>query len=84
MFAFTHRIQEKLSEVGIRTAFTDKSYAELEKEKRADLAGGDDDIPLLDLEHNEELAIAGKEVLTPFVKSYLRFFLPRLPEEGIK
>lgn len=81
MFGFVQRLQEKVSEEGARIAFTDKSYLESEASKRKEL--GLEEMGEA-LQHNEEIAQFGHDVMSPFVKSYLRYFLPLLPEDGIR
>jgi large subunit ribosomal protein L44 len=80
LFGFIQRLGEKLSESNLRTAFTDSSFIKQEEEKREQM--GVSDVPL-DMEDNSALAVAGHEAMSPFIKAYLRHFLPKLPEEGI-
>lgn len=81
MFAFSKRLSENMSETLLGVVFTDKSYLEIERKKREDLG-----IPSTQpvMESNEHLAEKGKAVMSPFIKQYLRLFLPKLPEEGIR
>jgi len=80
MFAFSKRLQENMSEEMLGIVFTDVSYMEKEHKKREELG-----MSVVDpvLQSNERLAEKGRKVMSPFIKQYLRFFLPKLPEEGI-
>ncbi|RWS08841.1 39S ribosomal protein L44-like protein [Dinothrombium tinctorium] len=80
LFAFSQRLSEKFSEEMLRVCFTDKSYVEKEDEQRKELG-----MPEIELrtENNSELAAIGTNKLTPFIKSYLRYFLKNVPEECI-
>ncbi|KAI1291810.1 39S ribosomal protein L44, mitochondrial [Halotydeus destructor] len=80
LFGFVQRIQERMSEKGVRVAFTDSSYVNEQLKMRSE-AGVEGDVQL---EHNSEIAAYGESLMIPFIKSYLRAFLPRLPEEGIR
>lgn len=81
LFAFSQRLHEGISERNLRIAFTDPTYIELEKKRREEL--GVEDVPLV-IEDNKDLASKGSELMSPFIKKYLRYFLPKLPEEGIR
>lgn len=80
MFAFSKRLGENISEERLRTVFTDESYIRKEQQQRREM--GIDGVDLT-VQDNEKLAFYGEEVMSPFIKQYLRFFMPRLPEEGI-
>lgn len=81
LFAFNQRLHEKFTEPNLRLAFTHESYIQKEQEKRKELGVQDVD---LNLEPNDDLANLGDKILSTFTKAYLRFFLPKLPEEGIE
>ena len=80
MFAFVKRLGEDMSEDKLRTVFTDRSYLLAEMKKRQEMGVEGVDVSL---EHNEDLAFRGQEIMSSFIKKYLRYFLPKLPEEGI-
>ena len=80
MFAFSKRLSENMSEELLGVVFTDKSYLEKERRKREELGIL---TPETSMESNQSLAEKGRNVTSPFVKQYLRLFLPKLPEEGI-
>lgn len=80
LFGFVQRLNEKMSEEGARIAFTDKSYVEDELKKRGELGNS---VAELNLTDNQEAAQFGHKFMSPFIKSYLRCFLPKLPEDGI-
>ena len=80
MFAFSKRLGENMSEDRLRIVFTDESYIAMEKKRRAEMGIEGLDVSVQD---NGDLAYEGETVMSPFIKKYLRFFLPKLPEEGI-
>ncbi|XP_064618540.1 large ribosomal subunit protein mL44-like [Lineus longissimus] len=82
IFAFGQRLGEEFDEDLLRRAFTHKSYIEKEQEKRAALGMTDDIVPL-NLEDNEQLAHEGGATSSAYIKGFLRYSYPRLPEEGI-
>lgn len=80
MFAFCKRLGENLSEHRLRTVFTDESYIRMERKRRQEM--GIDGLDLT-VQDNEELACKGLTVMSQFIKQYLRYFMPKFPEEGI-
>lgn len=80
MFAFCKRLGEDLSEDRLKNVFTDQSYISMERKRREELGIEGLDLSIAD---NEDYALQGQTVMSPFIKKYLRYFLPLLPEEGI-
>lgn len=80
LYAFSRRLHEELSEGNLKIAFTHQSYVEHEQERRKELAL---ESPQFDLTSGAEFAKEGRQLISEFSKNYLRYFLPKLPEEGI-
>lgn len=81
LFAFSQRLHENLSEANLRIAFTHPSYVEKEiKKRREDFTLEQSELNIIS---NEKFAKSGRELISDFSKKYLRYFLPKLPEEGI-
>ncbi|KAF6031690.1 MRPL44 [Bugula neritina] len=85
--AFTHRISEKLSRVGVRQAFTDMSYsrstAQLVKEVIGDSVQGQELDALDTSAGNEQMAESGDNLARKFIKDFIKVQFPHLPEEGV-
>ena len=81
LFAFSQRLNEKFTENSLKIAFTHKSYIDKEIKQREEL--GLSDVPL-NIEHNQRLSQIGENICQTYIKSYLRHFLPRVPEDGIR
>jgi hypothetical protein len=79
IFAFSNRLGEKFNEATLRTALTHKSYVERETARLSDM-GVDSH---LQIQNNEELAVAGGEMISKFTNGYLRAVFTRVPEELI-
>lgn len=78
IFAFSRRLQENLSEDTLRRAFTHPSYiASLQKQ------GGEFDLPVVQLDSNEELVDKGLKLMDDIIKPYLRHHFNNMPEDGI-
>ncbi|CAL1542288.1 unnamed protein product [Lymnaea stagnalis] len=82
IFAFGKRLSEDLSESVLRQAFVQSSYIEREKQKRKEL-GIDTDVMSFQLQDNGELAEKGSELLSSYIKVYLRNMYPYMFEEGV-
>lgn len=82
IFAFGERLGEKFQSDSLRTAFTNRSYVAVEKDKRAEL-GLQDDVAELNLTDNEDFQIKGDQLAKNYAKAYLQHCYPMLPEEGI-
>jgi large subunit ribosomal protein L44 len=80
MWAFVKRLGEDMSEDRLKTVFTDQSYISMERKKRDEMGIQGLDLSITD---NQDYALQGQSVMSPFIKKYLRYFLPHLPEEGI-
>ena len=81
LFAFGQRLKEQFNEDSLKTAFTHKSYIDQEMRKRQEL--GITDI-IMNIEDNNKLAQTGQDICQLYIKAYLRHFLPRVPEDGIR
>ena len=79
IFAFSNRLGEKFNEATLRTALTHKSYVERET-ARLSAVGVDS---YLQIQDNEELAVAGGEMISKFTNGYLRAVFTHVPEELI-
>ncbi|KAH9505575.1 39S ribosomal protein L44, mitochondrial [Bulinus truncatus] len=82
IFAFGKRLGEEFNEATLRQAFIHRSYVEKEKKKREEL-GLDIKGLTFDLNDNSELAEKGGELLSNYIKVYLRNMYPYFFEEGI-
>lgn len=81
LFAFNHRLNEKFSEDSLKIAFTHKSFIDKEVKQRQELGLSDVSVNIKD---NNELAEIGQNICFNYIKPYLRHFLPRLPEDGVR
>ncbi|XP_053210446.1 39S ribosomal protein L44, mitochondrial-like [Panonychus citri] len=80
IFAFNARLGEKLPLDKLKGVFIDQSYVDEESRKNKEL--GLEGVGV-EFESNRKLAEKGERIMKQFIASYLRFFLPRVPEEGI-
>ena len=81
MFAFNQRLNEKFNESNLRIAFTNKSYIEKEEIRRRELGIVEVEIGMKD---NSLFAQKGEKLMHSYIKRYLRYFLPKVPEDGIR
>ncbi|XP_074601197.1 mitochondrial ribosomal protein L44 [Brevipalpus obovatus] len=81
LYAFIKRYGEDLPLDRLRVAFVDASLKEVNEENRVQWGVGD--LVGNDFEHNAKLSQEGQEILSDFTKKYLRYFLPRVPENCI-
>lgn len=81
MFAFNQRLNEKFNESNLRIAFTNKSYIEKEEMRRRELGIVEAGI---DMKDNSLFAQEGEKLMHSYIKRYLRYFLPKVPEDGIR
>nr|CAG4642056.1 EOG090X0DYO [Eurycercus lamellatus] len=79
LFAFSNRLGEKFDDALLRQALTHKSYIERESAKLSSMGVE----PNLQLQTNEGLAAKGEEMISKFVKGYLRAVFQHAPEEMI-
>jgi len=79
LFAFGNRLGEKFDDNYLREALTNKSYIE-EEASRMNKVGLQ---PALALKSNEELSAKGQQLISKFVKGYLRAVFDQVPEEMI-
>jgi len=80
MFAFSKRLKENMSEDLLKVVFTDWTYLAKERKQREELGMASADLAFT---HNGQLADNGRQLMHTFISQYLRYFLPKLPEEGI-
>uniref|UniRef100_T1KY58 Large ribosomal subunit protein mL44 n=2 Tax=Tetranychus urticae TaxID=32264 RepID=T1KY58_TETUR len=80
IYAFGKRLNEDLSQDELKKIFIDQSYVDEEEKRKKDLGLENVGVTLLS---NSELSNKGDSIMKSFTQSYLRFFLPRVPEECI-
>jgi len=78
VFAFGHRIGETFDDLLLRRALTDPSFVLKRTAKQEELGLGRD----FEARHNQELSLAGEEIISKFVVTYIRTHFPNFPEEG--
>ncbi|XP_002732100.1 large ribosomal subunit protein mL44-like [Saccoglossus kowalevskii] len=83
LYAFSQRLSEDFNVETLRAAFNHREYTEDEAAKRRELRM-DENIPLLNIPDNEELAEKGFIFSSEYIKSYLRSAYPKFPDEGVK
>lgn len=80
IYSFGQRLHEHF-DLGLLTqAFTQRSYV-VQEELRLDELGVDRSD--LDMQDNMKLAEKGLEITTKYIEAYLRYHLPKYPDEGI-
>ncbi|KRZ34367.1 Uncharacterized protein T4B_831 [Trichinella pseudospiralis] len=89
LFALKCRIGTNLNNDTLRRALIDRSYVIREIDERKQLLDASSDVEfassvLTDIQDNTDLIRKGSEFLSAYVKAYLRYHLPRYPEEGIQ
>lgn len=82
LYAFAKRLNEELSEETLRTVFAHKSYILHEENRRKQLGLPAEDIEVK-LDDNSALALQGTDIMSPFIKAFIRHSFPDLPEEGV-
>lgn len=81
LFAFSRRLHEEWSETSLRTAFTHQSYLDKEDRKRSELGLAE---VKLDLAQNTPFSQRGEQLMSSYIKAYLRHSLDRIPEDGVR
>lgn len=80
VYSFDKRLSENFNLKLLSQAFYQRSYI-VQEELRLEKAGADmTEIKMVD---NRELAEKGREVATAYVQAFLKYHLPRLPNDGI-
>nr|CAG4638065.1 EOG090X0DYO [Chydorus sphaericus] len=79
LYAFGNRLNEKFEDALLRQALTHKSYV-LRETERLQTIGVE---PNLEFKLNDELAKKGAEMISRFVRGYLRAVFTKVPEEMI-
>lgn len=78
IYAFSRRLHENLSEDTLRQIFTHPSYAQDFRDKQTQL-----NLPHMEVKSNESLVQNGQQLLTDYLKPYLRYTFSKMPEDGI-
>ncbi|KRY61480.1 Uncharacterized protein T03_6035 [Trichinella britovi] len=89
LFALKSRIGTNLNDDTLRRALIDRSYVIREIDERKQLLDASSNVEftssvLTDIQDNTDFIRKGSEFLSAYVKAYLRYHLPRYPEEGIQ
>ncbi|KRX68688.1 Uncharacterized protein T09_63, partial [Trichinella sp. T9] len=89
LFALKSRIGTNLNDDTLRRALIDRSYVIREIDERKQLLNASSNVEftssvLTDIQDNTDFIRKGSEFLSAYVKAYLRYHLPRYPEEGIQ
>lgn len=82
LYAFGKRLGEDFHESTLRQSFTHKSYVDKAAEERRELGVREENISLT-LPTNETLAEQGSQIISIYLKAFLRYAYPNFPEEGI-
>ncbi|GFU28347.1 ribosomal protein L44, mitochondrial [Nephila pilipes] len=82
LYAFSHRLNENISEETLRLAFIHDSYIQKEEQKRKELDIHTEDAQLT-IKSNVSLIALGEDVISKYLKRYLTCCFSKLPYEGI-
>lgn len=80
VYAFDKRLNENFDLKLLSQAFHQRSYI-IQEQMRLEKSGVD--VNEIQLSDNQELAVKGRAITTSYVQAFLRYHLPRLPDEGI-
>ncbi|KAH8383195.1 hypothetical protein KR009_007271, partial [Drosophila setifemur] len=80
LFAFGKRLGERFELPLLQKAFTERSFANKEEEKRRQLGIEEADLHMPD---NTELAEKGIHIARAYVEAFLQHQLPKVPKEGL-
>lgn len=80
LYAFDKRLHENIAEDVLRSVFIQDSYVRVEEEKRKSMVV---ESVQLNMKSNTDLISRGQEVMSSFLKRYLRHCFKLVPEEGI-
>lgn len=81
LFAFGKRLNEDFQLPLLQSALTSHSYVLQEEKRQSDLGVAQTNVRI---EDNRKLAEVGLKLTEDYVKSFLRYSLPKVPEEGQK
>ncbi|XP_017044144.1 39S ribosomal protein L44, mitochondrial isoform X2 [Drosophila ficusphila] len=81
LFAFGKRLGESFELSHLQRAFTEKSFAHREEERRRQLGIEEADLQMPD---NNELAEKGEHIARAYVEAFLQNQLPKVPKEGLQ
>jgi len=79
IFAFGKRLNEAFNTEHLQTAFVDPSYVAQEEFRQKELGVETS----LNIKNNRNLIEIGEKCISDYVQSYLQYFLPNCPQEGI-
>lgn len=80
IYSYGMRLNENFDLKLLERAFVQRSYVVQEKHRLEQLGTDTSDINMLD---NTDLAEKGRKLASQYVEGYLRYHLPRYPDEGI-
>nr|XP_036675171.1 39S ribosomal protein L44, mitochondrial [Drosophila suzukii] len=81
LFAFGKRLGESFDLSQLQRAFTEKSFARREEERRRQLGIEEADLHMLD---NSDLIEKGQHIARAYVEAFLLHQLPKVPKEGLQ
>eukprot|EP00099_Drosophila_melanogaster_P022144 NP_649541.1 mitochondrial ribosomal protein L44 [Drosophila melanogaster] len=81
LFAFGKRLGESFELSELQRAFTEKSFAEREEDRRRQLGIEESD---LQMPHNSDLVEKGQQIARAYVEAFLQHQLPKVPNEGLQ
>lgn len=74
------RFNENFNVDLLQQAFTHRSYI-IQEELRQQSVGIEE--PVINIKDNRELAVKGEEIMKKYVTAFLKYHLPKYPDEGI-
>lgn len=80
IYAYGKRLNENFDLTLLERAFVQRSYVVQEELRLQKLGVDDSELNLVD---NRELADKGRKLASQYVEAYLRYHLPKYPDEGI-
>ncbi|CAF0963210.1 unnamed protein product, partial [Adineta ricciae] len=83
LHACTHRFGEKMNIEVLRCAMTDVSFLNQITKQRTEAGLTATDQIALSFTHNSELAKKGEQIAEEFIQKALRYWYPKLPQEGV-
>lgn len=81
LFAFGKRLGESFELSQLQRAFTEKSFARREEERRRQLGIDEKDLQMPD---NSDLAEKGQHIARAYVEAFLQHQLPKVPKQGLQ
>ncbi|XP_039231548.1 39S ribosomal protein L44, mitochondrial isoform X2 [Drosophila yakuba] len=79
LFAFSQRLGESFKVSQLQRAFTEKSFAQREEDRRRQLGIEESD---LQMPHNSDLVEKGQHIAHAYVEAFLQHQLPKVPNDG--